>query len=175
MTIHTTRQPARSPFPRARITHPRASALPLESTSLAPSLPPAFEAFCTLNRDSYLDYARAHLPYQSARRLVCSVLGELAVRWTDIVSNPNPPARAWTLLRTRVHTIAPTVGVLETCSAYQYDALVLHCLLGYSSTAAATAMGTDPSKVRYLVLSATPARRQAIRHLQPQPAAPRAA
>ncbi|MFE7077808.1 hypothetical protein ACFU96_47825 [Streptomyces sp. NPDC057620] len=175
MIIHTTRQPARNPSPHARVRYPRTSTLPLESTSLAPSLPPAFEAFCTLNRDSYLDYASAHLPYQTARRLVCGILGELAIRWTDIVSNPNPPARAWTVLRTRVQDIAPTAGVLETCSAYQYDALVLHCLLGYSSTAAATAMGTDPSKVRYLVLSATPARRQAIRHLKPRPATAHAA
>ncbi|MDQ0780129.1 hypothetical protein QF026_008595 [Streptomyces aurantiacus] len=175
MTTHTPRPPARSPSRQARIPRPRTSTLPPEATSLAPTLPPAFEAFCALNRDSYLDYARAHLPHQPARRLVRSVLGELAVRWTDIVSNPNPSARAWTLLRTHVHDIALTTGVLEACSAYQYDALVLHCLLGYSSTSAATAMGTDPSKVRYLVLSATAARRQAIRHLQPQPAAPHAA
>ncbi|MDC0773905.1 hypothetical protein [Streptomyces sp. HD] len=174
--MHTARRPARTLTAPVRIPHPRTShALPREPASLAPALPPAFEAFCVLNRDGYLDYARAHLPTKQAHQLVCSVLGELAVGWCDIVSNLNPSAKAWTLLRTRVHTAAPVPGGLDACSAQQYDALVLHCRLGYSSAAAACVMGLDASKVRYLVLSATPARRHAVRRLGPRPAAFRAA
>ncbi|MGW1957627.1 hypothetical protein ACWCPI_33595 [Streptomyces sp. NPDC001920] len=146
-----------------------------EPTGLDPALPPAFEAFCVLNRDSYLDYARAHLPPKQAHRLVCGVLGELAVGWCDIVSNLNPPGKAWTVLRARVRAAVPVPGVLDSCPAQQYDALVLHCRLGYSSTAAACVMGLDASKVRYLVLSATPARRHAVRHLAPRPETLRAA
>jgi len=176
MTTHATRQSTCTPAAPARLPRPRTSPLPREPTSsLAPALPPAFEAFCALNRDNYLDYARAHLPPEQAHHLVCSVLGELAVGWLDIVSNPNPPARAWRLLRTRVQTAAPAPVVLEACPAQQYDALVLHCRLGYSSADAAAVMGVDASKVRYLVLSATADRRQAVRHLSPRPAASRAA
>jgi rhodanese-related sulfurtransferase len=175
MTAHATRQPTRTPAAPARIPRPRTSSLPREPASLAPALPPAFEAFCALHRDTYLDYARAHLPPQQAHHLVCSVLGELAVGWRDIVSNPNPAARAWKLLRTRVQSTAPAPAMLGACPAQQYDALILHCRIGYSSTAAAAVMGLDPSKVRYLVLSATAARRQAVRHLSHQPAASRAA
>ncbi|MER6425511.1 hypothetical protein [Streptomyces sp. NPDC001137] len=175
MTTHATRQSTCPPAAPARIPRPRTSSLPREPASLTPALPPAFEAFCALNRDSYLDYARAHLPPTQAHRLVCSVLGELAVGWCDIVSNPNPPARAWALLRTRVQTAAPAPITLDACPAQQYDALVLHCRLGYTSAAAAAVMGLDASKVRYLVLSATTARRQAVRHLSPRPAASHAA
>lgn len=176
MTTHTAHQPSRTPTALARIPHPHISTtLPREPTPLAPALPPAFEAFCVLNRASYLDYARAHLPPKQAHQLVCRVLGELAVSWCDIVSNSNPPARAWTLLRTRVQAAAPAPGALDACSAQQYDALVLHCRLGYSSTAAALVTGLDPSKIRYLVLSATAAHRQAVRHLHPRPAVARAA
>jgi hypothetical protein len=175
MTTHATRQSTRTSAALARIPRPRTSSPPREPASLAPALPPAFEAFCALNRDSYLDYARAHLPPKQAHRLVCSVLGELAVGWLDIVGNPNPSARAWKQLRTRVQSTAPAPAVLEACPAQQYDALVLHCLIGYSSAAAAAVMGLDASKVRYLVLSATAARRQAVRHLHPRPAAFRVA
>jgi rhodanese-related sulfurtransferase len=175
MTTHATRQPPRTSAAPARIPRPRTSSLPREPASLAPALPPAFEAFCTLHRDTYLDYACAHLPPQQAHHLVCSALGELAVGWLDIVSNPNPPARAWRLLRNRVQSSALAPAVLDACSAQQYDALVLHCRIGYSSAAAAAVMGLDASKVRYLVLSATAARRQAVRHLRPQPAVSRAA
>jgi hypothetical protein len=42
------------------------------------------------------------LSHVQVHRLVCSLLGELAVGWPDIVSSPKPPARAWTLLHTRV-------------------------------------------------------------------------
>ncbi|WP_333740868.1 hypothetical protein, partial [Streptomyces sp. IBSBF 2806] len=65
---------------------------------------------------------------------------------------------------------------LETCPPpHQYDALVLHCRLGYTSADAAAVMGLDASKIRHLVPSATSTRRQAVRHLHLQPAAFRVA
>lgn len=174
--MHTTRLPVRTPTAPARIPRPRAShSLPRRPTRLDPVLPPAFEAFCVLNRDSYLDYSHVHLPSQQAHRLVCRVLGELAVGWHAIVSNPNPSAKAWAVLRTRVEAAAPAPRGLDACPAQQYDALVLHCRLGYSSMAAACVMGLDPSKVRYLVLSATAAHRHVVRQLSPRAAAFRAA
>ena len=176
MTTRATHPPTRPLSAQARIPRSRTSSnLPREPVSLVPALPPAFEAFCALHRDSYLDYAGAHLPPSQARRLVCSLLGELAVGWLDIVSNPNPPARAWTLLHARVQSAASPPAVLESCPAQQYDALVLHCRLGYSSARAAAEMGVDPSKIRYLVLSASPDRRHAVRHLHPEYPASRAA
>ncbi|MFC8663641.1 hypothetical protein [Streptomyces sp. NPDC057199] len=121
---------------------------------LTPALPPAFEAFRALHGERYLDYACAHLPESDARRAVSSALGELAVRWPHIVSHPNPAARAWALLSARIRTQRPVPPQLSDCPALQYDALVLHCLLDYSSTAAAEVKGQDPSKIRYLVCSA---------------------
>ncbi|MGI3202548.1 hypothetical protein ACRJ4W_37590 [Streptomyces sp. GLT-R25] len=56
---------------------------------------------------------------------------------------------------------------MSDCPALQYDALVLHCLLDYSSTAAAEVMGQDPSKIRYLVCSAPLRSRTAVRRLAP--------
>ncbi|MEU5118125.1 hypothetical protein [Streptomyces asoensis] len=159
-----------------RLPRPRPhSGLPREPTDLTAALPPAFEAFCALNRSSYLDYARAHLPDVQAHRLVRRLLGELAVGWLDIISSPDPQGRAWTQLRTRVQMAAPALPALETCPPHQYDALVLHCKLGYTSARAAAVMGLDASKIRYLVLSATPARRQAARRLHPPPTARHAA
>ncbi|MFI6661499.1 hypothetical protein ACIBL8_38965 [Streptomyces sp. NPDC050523] len=176
MTTHTSHQSTRTTCAQPRIPRPRTgSGAPREPGSPTPVLPPAFEAFCALNRDSYLDYARAHLPHIQAHRLVCGLLGELAIGWLDIVSSPNPQARAWTLLHTRIQAAAPAPAALEDCPMLQYGALVLHCRLGYSSTAAAAVMGLDASKVRYLVLSATSSRRQAVRHLHPHAAASRAA
>lgn len=176
MTTHTTHQPTRTTCTQPRIPRPRTgSGAPRDPGTPTPALPPAFEAFCTLNRDTYLDYARAHLPPTQAHQLVCNLLGELAISWLHIVSSPNPPAQAWTLLHTRIQAAAPAPATLQNCPAQQYDALVLHCRLGYTSTAAATAMGLDASKVRYLVLSATSHRRHAVRHLHPCTTAPRAA
>ena len=176
MTTHTTHQPTRTTCTQPRIPRPRTgSGAPRDPGALTPVLPPAFEAFCALNRECYLDYARAHLPHIQAHRLVCSLLGELAIGWLDIVSHPNPQARAWTLLHTRVQAAAPAPAALVDCPVQQYGALVLHCRLGYSSTAAAAVMGLDASKVRYLVLSATSNRRQAVRRLHPRAAASRAA
>ncbi|MDQ0585829.1 hypothetical protein [Streptomyces rishiriensis] len=176
----TTSTPSRPTAPAradaARLPRSRTSkSQPREPADLTAALPPAFEAFCALNRDSYLDYARAHLPHVQAHRLVRGLLGELAVGWLDIVGSPNPQARAWTHLRTRVQLTAPALPALQTCSPHQYDALVLHCRLGYTSAGAAAVMGLDASKIRYLVLSATSARRQAVRHLHPRPAVSRAA
>ncbi|MFF7161830.1 hypothetical protein ACFZBP_10725 [Streptomyces sp. NPDC008086] len=174
--MHTTRLPVRTPTDPAHLSHPRSShALPRRPTRLDLTLPPAFEAFCVLNRDSYLDYSHVHLPPQQAHRLVRRVLGELAVGWSEIVSNPNPSAKAWTVLRTRVEAAAPAPRGLDACPAQQYDALVLHCRLGYSSMAAACVMGLDASKVRYLVLSATAAHRHVVRQLRPRAAAAHAA
>ncbi|MFC8662832.1 hypothetical protein [Streptomyces sp. NPDC057199] len=96
-----------------------------------------------------------------------SALGELAVRWPHIVSHPNPAARVWTLLSARIRTQRPVLPPLSDCPALQYDALVLHCLLDCSSSAAAEAMEQDPSNVRYVVCSAPTQSRTAVRCLVP--------
>ncbi|MQY40853.1 hypothetical protein SRB17_88860 [Streptomyces sp. RB17] len=151
--------------------HRSGGGAPCEPGNLASALPPAFEAFYALNRDTYLDHA--HLPHIQDHRLICSLFGELAAGWLHIVGDLNPSARAWTLLHTRVRAAASAPVSLETCPAEQYDALVLHCRLGYGIAAVAAAMGLDASKVHYLVLSATSNRRQAVQHLHPQAASAR--
>ncbi|MEU9554115.1 hypothetical protein [Streptomyces fumanus] len=148
---------------------PRTGSPFLQQAPLTPALPPAFEAFCALHRDRYLDYARAHLPDGEAHRLVRAVLGELAVTWSRIVGHPNPAAQAWALVGGRVREARPLPPPLERCPAQQYDALVLHCLLGHSSGDTATVMGLEPSKIRYLVCSAPAACRRAVRQLKPAP------
>ena len=72
-----------------------------------------------------------------------------------------------TLLSARIRTQRPVPPPLSDCPALQHDALVLHCLLDYSSSAAAEVMGQDPGKIRYLVCSAPVRSRTAARRLAP--------
>ncbi|WP_434097887.1 IS5 family transposase [Streptomyces mirabilis] len=66
-----------------------------------------------------------------------------------------------------IRTQRPVPPPLSDGPALQYDALVLNCLLDYSSAAAAEVMGQDPSKIRYLVCSAPPQPRTVARRLRP--------
>ncbi|MFI9650643.1 hypothetical protein ACIHAA_30790 [Streptomyces sp. NPDC052040] len=170
MTRHPLGQPVRTPAVRPRPPHPPrrtgADAARHEGPP-PPALPPAFEAFCALHRDCYLAYARVHLPEEEAHRVVRGALNELAVRWPYVVAQHRPATPAWALVSARIRARHPRPAPLDACPPVQYDALVLHCLLEYSSTAAAETMGLEPSKIRYLVYSASAPARTAARRLRP--------
>ncbi|MFF3343166.1 hypothetical protein [Streptomyces flavidovirens] len=114
------------------------------------TLPPAFEAFYALHWKLYLDYALAHLAETAATAVVRETFGELATQWPFIVSRLNPNAHAWGILTARTWAVS-NLGVQRACSDVHYDALVLHRLLGYSTTDTADVMGEEPSKIRYVV------------------------
>ncbi|TDC70141.1 hypothetical protein [Streptomyces hainanensis] len=108
-------------------------------------LPPDYEAFLALHRERYLAYARHHRPHPDADRDVAAVLEQLLRGWRGVLSHPNPASLAWRLLTARIHRQAG-----EQPPA-QYDAHVLHRVLGYPVTAVAAAMGQTPATVRYLL------------------------
>ncbi|ANZ20365.1 hypothetical protein SNOUR_35685 [Streptomyces noursei ATCC 11455] len=153
--------PSGAPAPsRASAPASRRSAVPAAPPAV--TLPPAFEAFYALHCGRYLDYALAHAAEPAASRILGEAMGEVAIRWADIVRRPNPAACAWTLVSTRIRQRGggpdPTLeeGALRHRAqpalrhhVLEYDAFVLHEVLGYSVEDAAEAMGEEVSRVRY--------------------------
>ena len=126
------------------------------------ALPPAFEAFYALHCARYLGYALAHAGEPAASRMVGEAMGEVAIRWADIVRRPNPAACAWLPVRTRIRPRSRCPGPAPEGAAWgnpdgsglrqpplEYDAFVLHEVLGYSVAEAAEVMGEEASRVRY--------------------------
>ncbi|MFB7636309.1 hypothetical protein ACFC0M_35960 [Streptomyces sp. NPDC056149] len=153
MTPAPTRVPAQKAARRAAPAAPPAVALP-----------PAFEAFYALHCARYLGYALAHAGEPAASRMVGEAMGEVAIRWADIVRRPNPATCAWLLVRTRIRQRsrfpgpAPEGAALRDPDgsglrqpALEYDAFVLHEVLGYSAAEAAEVMGEEVSRVRYVL------------------------
>ncbi|MFF2807310.1 hypothetical protein ACFVT2_09020 [Streptomyces sp. NPDC058000] len=132
------------------------------ATPPAVALPPAFEAFYALHCECYLGYALAHVTESAASRVLGEAMGEVVIRWADIVRRPNPAACAWALVSTRIRQRSGGPGRdveglalrhLEHTAlrhpALEYDAFVLHDVLGHSVEDAAEAMGEEVSRVRY--------------------------
>ncbi|MDX3229235.1 sigma-70 region 4 domain-containing protein [Streptomyces sp. ME19-01-6] len=112
------------------------------------TLPLAFQAFHHLHYERYLEYARAHLPETKAIRAVREAFGCLATHWPYIVSRLNPTSCAWSWFTTRIR-IGSCPVVTAVCPS-QYDAVLLHYVLGHPIKEAAALMGEHPSRVRYL-------------------------
>ncbi|MCK7625240.1 sigma-70 region 4 domain-containing protein [Streptomyces sp. RS10V-4] len=125
------------------------------------TLPPAFEAFCALYCERYFGYALAHLPEPDASRVLGEAMGEVAVHWADLVRRPNPAACAWALVSARIRQRGggPRPGAGDLAArrrpealrqpALEYDAFVLHDVLGHSVAETAEVMGEEASRVRY--------------------------
>ncbi|GAA1733735.1 hypothetical protein GCM10009680_87520 [Streptomyces yatensis] len=111
-------------------------------------MPPAFQAFHHLHYERYLEYAQAHLPESTATRAVREAFGYLATHWPYIVSRLNPTSCAWSWFTTRIRIVSRPV--LTAVCPRQYDAVLLHCVLGHPIKEAAALMGEHPSKLRYL-------------------------
>ncbi|GGU60861.1 hypothetical protein GCM10010211_27150 [Streptomyces albospinus] len=119
------------------------------------ALPPAFEAFYALHFERYLGYTLAHVDEPAASRALGEAVGEVVIRWADIVRRPNPAAYAWTLFRTRIRTRGTTrvrssrpAGPNSRHTSLGYDVFVLHEVLGYTVEEAAEVMGEEVSRVR---------------------------
>ncbi|MFE3652579.1 hypothetical protein [Streptomyces sp. NPDC059122] len=128
----------------------------------AVALPPAFEAFYALHYACYLGYALAHVPEPAASRVLGEAMGEVVIRWADIVRRPNPAACAWILVSARIRqrSEGPGRDLADLAlrhraqpalrhPALEYDAFVLHDVLGHSVEDTAEAMGEEISRVRY--------------------------
>ncbi|QIK04722.1 hypothetical protein G7Z12_37640 [Streptomyces sp. ID38640] len=116
-------------------------------------LPPAFEAFYTLQHTPYLAYAHAHLPPDQATTVVQKAFGTLATHWSQLVSSSNPTADAWDHLSHQVRRHAAPLPLTTDC-VLRYDVLVL-AALGYTPTDSAGITGRHPSKIHYLTHTAT--------------------
>ncbi|MGD3106144.1 hypothetical protein [Streptomyces sp. YGL11-2] len=119
------------------------------------ALPPAFEAFYALHFERYLGYTLAHVGEPAATRVLGEAVGEVVIRWADLVRRSNPAADAWTLFRTRIRTRGSTRlrnGRLTELNgrhaALGYDVFVLHEVLGYPVEEVAEVMGEEVSRVR---------------------------
>ncbi|WP_079107020.1 hypothetical protein [Streptomyces sp. NRRL S-1521] len=129
----------------------RQDPLPAGSTGGIPlTLPAAFEAFCTLNRDCYLGYAHAHLPSPAAHHALAAVFGHLVTHWPHVVSRPEPAAYAWQQLVAQVGSRSHPLP-LTTDSPLQYDVVVLHYGLALPLTAIATATGQETPMISCLI------------------------
>ncbi|WP_275465988.1 sigma factor-like helix-turn-helix DNA-binding protein [Streptomyces noursei] len=154
----------------------------------AVTLPPAFEALYALHGARYLGYALAHVAEPAAARVLGEAMGEVAIRWADIVRRPNPAACAWTVVSARIRArsggtgLDPadlTPGLFERVGlchpALEYDAFVLHDVLGYSVEETAEAMGAEVSRVRYALLAGRGRGRPVVVAHRPADALPAAA
>ncbi|WP_043263159.1 hypothetical protein [Streptomyces sp. CT34] len=119
------------------------------------TLPPAFEAFYALHFERYRGYTLAHVDEPAASRVLGEAVGEVVIRWADIVRRPNPAAYAWTLFRTRIRNRGTArlrngrpAGLNGRHTAVAYDVFVLHEVLGHPVEAVAEVMGEEVSRVR---------------------------
>ena len=72
-----------------------------------------------------------------------------------------PTSCAWSWFTTRIRVVSRPI--LTAVCPRQYDAVLLHCVLGHPIKEAAALMGEHPSSVRYLTR----------RHQEPHTQAPR--
>jgi hypothetical protein len=136
----------RQPLPSGSA--PRGSA----GTVLDVALPAAFEGFYALHHRHYLAYALAHLDRHTAQGAVREVFGILATHWPHVVSRHSPASYAWQQLTASVHARTPPLPIpVETPE--QYDAVVLHHIVGCELEEIAATTGQEPSKIRYLLRS----------------------
>lgn len=143
---------------------PRGSA----GTVLDVALPAAFEGFYALHHRQYLAYALAHLDRHTAEATVREAFGLLATNWPHAVSRLSPAAYGWRQLVDSVHALTPPLPI-PVDSPEQYDAIVLHHIVGCELEEIAATTGQEPSKIRYLLRSwkhsAAQAPRTASTHL----------
>lgn len=118
-------------------------------------LPLAFEAFCSLNWERYLAYARVHLSERAAADLVRTALGDLVTSWHTVVALDNPTAYAWQDFAARTWYLS-TPALRSLSGGIRYEARVLHQLLGYSIDETAEVMGEEPGRIRSTVTSPSP-------------------
>ena len=127
---------------------PRGSA----GTVLDVALPAAFEGFYALHHRLYLAYALAHLDRHTAEAAVREAFGHLATHWPHVVSRHSPAAYGWRQLVDSVHARTRPLPI-PVDSSEQYDAIVLHHIVGCELEEIAATTGHEPSKIQYLLRS----------------------
>ncbi|GGP93297.1 hypothetical protein [Streptomyces melanogenes] len=134
-----------------RLTRPSLpSPRPAASTPVL-TLPPAFEAFYATHVCCYQAYARAHFAHPgTADAVVRTAFGDLLAHWSAIVAASNPTAEAWARYSAHIRRHAPSLP-LRSDARLQYQAVVLHHIVGCSVGDAAATTGEDPSKIRHML------------------------
>ncbi|MFI6055969.1 hypothetical protein ACIBCO_38590 [Streptomyces violascens] len=130
--------------------HPSPPPLP-DASTLALTLPPAFEAFYATHVRCYQAYAHAHFTHRdTADAVVRAAFGDLLAHWSALVATLNPSAEAWNRYSAHICRHAPSLP-LRTEARLQYQAVVLHHIAGCSIDATAATTGEDPSKIRHML------------------------
>lgn len=132
--------------------------------ALTVCMPLDYTAFCLMNQESYLRYARERLvDPQVAEATVKSALGELATIWPTALRSASTAAVAWRTMAayvSRARTICtPAVrGALDCLHsilpALQADVLILHRQLALSIEETADLMGIEEPTVACYLLTA---------------------
>jgi RNA polymerase sigma-70 factor (ECF subfamily) len=139
-------------------------------------LPPAFEAFFAMNAARYTTYAQLHLPEDTVRAAVYSAFDVILQNWEVFLGHPQPAAWAWQVLRRSVAEQAGTVspqlvlgqamrdarntfgGMTSDLGLFtaiaelpdrQFDVIVLHYVLGYSTQHISELLGLAAATVRF--------------------------
>ncbi|MGP4001377.1 hypothetical protein [Streptomyces sp. 8N706] len=121
-------------------------------------LPADFTAFCQLHHRIYRRYAR--LLITDARAADCAVeraLGDLAACWRQTLASHRPTAMAWAVLTSRIHRTLRTRPRTAAGTLYrllptaQADAVLLHHVIGLSTTKTAETTGTEPAAIATLL------------------------
>ncbi|MGP3927215.1 hypothetical protein [Streptomyces sp. 8N616] len=171
LTPARTRWAASAPTGR-RLPTPGHPPAPSAVEQPALTMPPEFQAFCSLHQPIYLDYAQIHLEDAAAAAdAVRKAFGDLAMTWPRILRCPNSTAHAWQTFTTRISPtrhqllrllyaedstnvpLAVRRAVL-TITAAQHNILTLHCVLHYPLRDVATTVGQETGMVRSLLHSA---------------------
>lgn len=119
------------------------------------SMPLSFVAFCLRNGELYQRYAAVHVGAgPGARRLVEAVLGDLAMRWWEILSEPSPAAASWRVLAARVSGVSRSSRTYELLDARRADAVVLRYRLGLPVETAADLMGIEEADLARILRAA---------------------
>ncbi|WP_217198491.1 hypothetical protein [Streptomyces buecherae] len=114
-----------------------------------------FEGFRSLYAGPYLAYARVHLGPRRGPDAVERAFGALVRHWLRIVGSSNPAVAAWEQLVAHTGSRVRPLP-LAARSPLEYDAIVLHHLLGYSVARTADITGHHPSKIGYLARTRPP-------------------
>ncbi|MEU5434243.1 hypothetical protein AB0G73_12805 [Streptomyces sp. NPDC020719] len=123
---------------------------PVASTPML-TLPPAFEAFYATHVRCYQVYARAHFARpDTADAVVRTAFGDLLAHWSAIVAALTPTAEAWARYTAHIRRHARSLP-LRTDAPLQYQAIVLHHIVGCSVDDVAATTGEDPSKIRHML------------------------
>ncbi|MER6916081.1 hypothetical protein ABT354_30795 [Streptomyces sp. NPDC000594] len=133
---------------------PREETMQTNPCPPGPPVPADFQAFYALHQPRYLAYARAHLQPHDADPIVRATFTRALVRWAAILLDAAPATVCWRMLTARIDT-HPLLLSPRAQSPLQYQAVVLHHIVGSPLSVIAETTGEDLHTIRYMLSSWT--------------------